>query len=85
MLPEWISEALELVDSYGESLMSESYWQDVIKTAARSDVQKVCFDKVFLPWLQHDNFWLLKPNDPEGRSVNRRGNLMKKIPCEGYD
>lgn len=85
MLPEWITEAAELVDRYGESLMSEGYWVEVIRTASRSDIQKVCFDKVFLPWLQHDNFWLLKPNDPEGRSVNRRGILAKKIPCEGFD
>jgi len=83
--PEWISEAVELVDSYGESLMSARDWAFVIDAAKRSPVQKVCFEKVFLPWLLHDNFWLLKPNDPEGRSINRQGTLIRRSPAEGFE
>ena len=85
MIPEWISKAVTLIDSYGESLMPERHWADVLRGASRNLTQRVCFEKVFLPWLSHDNFWLLKPNDPEGRSVNRRGKLLKKTPCEGFD
>jgi hypothetical protein len=85
MLPEWVTEAQELIDSFGEFLMSEDDWNQMLRLALASPVQESCFNKVFLPWLQHDSFWLLKPNDPDGRSVNRRGELLRKSPAEGFD
>lgn len=85
MLPEWLTDAQELIDSFGETLMKEEDWVSLLRAAVKSKVQETCFKKVYLPWLRHDNFWLLKPDDPEGRSVNRRGTLVRKTPCEGFD
>lgn len=85
MLPEWLTDAQELIDSFGETLMTEEDWVSLLRAAVKSKVQETCFKKVYLPWLSHDNFWLLKPDDPDGRSVNRRGTLVRKSPCEGFD
>jgi len=79
----WLSEAEELADQYGE-LLPDINWEELLEKAASKEAHRSWFQKVYLPWLQNDNFWLLDTSDTEGHSINRVGTKEKKIPSCGF-
>jgi hypothetical protein len=78
----WLSEAEELVVQYGE-LLSDVDWEQLLEKAASKEAHRSWFQKMYLPWLQQDNFWLLDTSCPDGMSINRQGVTEKKYPSCG--
>ena len=79
----WLSEAEELVDTYGE-ILSEVDWPALLEKAASKEAHRSWFEKMYLPWLKNDNFWLLDTGDEQARSVNRLGTHERKFPSCGF-
>ena len=79
----WLCEAEELVEQYGDALPDVN-WEELLEKAASKEAHRSWFQKVYLPWLQNENFWLLDTADPEGNSINREGIKQKKIPSCGF-
>jgi len=79
---EWLVEAEDLVESYGSGLGVP--WELFLEKAATKQAHRAWFQKVYLPWLQNDNYWLLDVDCPEGYSVNRQGYKKKLIPSCGF-
>ncbi len=81
----WLAEAEELVETYGHIL--DINWDNLLEKAASKQQHRAWFQKVYLPWLRNDNYYLLEPeddDDTEQLSVNRLGNRRKLIPSCGF-
>ena len=79
---EWLVEAEELIEAFGEVLGIN--WEALLEKAATKEHHRAWFQKVYLPWLQNDNFWLKDPNCASGTSVTRQGLRDKKFPSCGF-
>jgi len=81
----WLAEAEELVETYGHIL--DINWDNLLEKAASKQQHRAWFQKVYLPWLRNDNYYLLEPeddDDTEQLSINRLGNRRKLIPSCGF-
>jgi len=81
----WLAEAEELVETYGHIL--DIGWDNLLEKAASKQQHRAWFQKVYLPWLRNDNYYLLEPEDDESTeqlSINRLGNRIKIIPSCGF-
>ena len=81
----WLAEAEELVETYGHIL--DINWDNLLEKAASKQQHRAWFQKVYLPWLRNDNYYLLEPEDEECEeqlSVNRLGDRRKLIPSCGF-
>jgi hypothetical protein len=81
----WLAEAEELVETYGHIL--DINWDNLLEKAASKQQHRAWFQKVYLPWLRNDNYYLLEPEDDESTeqlSINRLGNRIKIIPSCGF-
>ena len=81
----WLAEAEELVETYGHIL--DINWDNLLEKAASKQQHRAWFQKVYLPWLRNDNYYLLEPEDDEPTeqlSINRLGNRRKMIPSCGF-
>jgi hypothetical protein len=81
----WLAEAEELVETYGHIL--DINWEYLLEKAASKQQHRAWFQKVYLPWLRNDNYYLLEPEDEECEeqlSINRLGNRRKLIPSCGF-
>jgi DNA invertase Pin-like site-specific DNA recombinase len=67
----WEGYYWELVEEYGHWLLDYKDWNDMKYMCLDSEDQQRMFTKVFLPWLENDNFLLQKPNTDH--LVNRKG------------
>jgi len=79
---EWLVEAEDLVESYGSELGVP--WELFLEKAATKQAHRAWFQKVYLPWLKNDDYWLLDVDDESGHSVNRKGHKKKLIPSCGF-
>ena len=79
---EWLVEAEELIEAFGEVLGIN--WEVLLEKAATKQQHRAWFQKVYLPWLQNDNFWLKDPDCASGTSVTRQGLRDKKFPSCGF-
>lgn len=79
---EWLVEAEDLIESYGSELPVP--WGVFLEKAATKQAHRAWFQKVYLPWLKNDNYWLLDVDDESGQSVNRQGYKKKLIPSCGF-
>ena len=80
----WLAEAEELVETYGHIL--DINWDNLLEKAASKQQHRAWFQKVYLPWLRNDNYYLLEPEDDEDTeqlSINRLGDRRKLIPSCG--
>jgi DNA invertase Pin-like site-specific DNA recombinase len=68
---EWARYYQELINEYGDHLMAREFWDETRDICFDSEGQQTMFLKVFLPWLENDNFLLQKPNTDH--LVNRKG------------
>ena len=81
----WLAEAEELVETYGHIL--DINWDNLLEKAASKQQHRAWFQKVYLPWLRNDNYYLLEPEDDEDTeqlSINRLGDRRKLIPSCGF-
>jgi hypothetical protein len=81
----WLAEAEELVETYGHLL--DIGWDSLLEKAASKQQHRAWFQKVYLPWLRNDNYYLLEPEgeeETEQLSINRLGNRRKMIPSCGF-
>ena len=81
----WLAEAEELIETYGHIL--DINWDNLLEKAASKQQHRAWFQKVYLPWLRNDNYYLLEPegeDDTEQLSINRLGNRRKLIPSCGF-
>ena len=81
----WLAEAEELVETYGHIL--DINWDNLLEKAASKQQHRAWFQKVYLPWLRNDNYYLLEPEDDEDieqLSINRLGDRRKLIPSCGF-
>jgi DNA invertase Pin-like site-specific DNA recombinase len=67
----WAGYYWELVEEYGDHLMAREFWEETRDICLDNEHQQQMFTKVFLPWLENDNFLLQKPNTDH--LVNRKG------------
>jgi DNA invertase Pin-like site-specific DNA recombinase len=67
----WAGYYWELVEEYGDNLMAREFWEETRDICLDNEHQQRMFLKVFLPWLENDNFLLQKPNTDH--LVNRKG------------
>ena len=67
----WDGYYWELVEEYGDNLMDREFWEEMKYVCIDVESQQRMFTKVFLPWLENDNFLLQKPNTET--LVNRKG------------
>jgi len=79
---EWLVEAEELIEAFGEVLGIN--WEGLLEKAATKEHHRSWFQKVYLPWLQNDNFWLKDPDCADGTSVTRQGQRDTKFPSCGF-
>tara|TARA_B100000700_G_scaffold329882_1_gene453446 strand:+ start:2057 stop:2569 length:513 start_codon:yes stop_codon:yes gene_type:complete len=79
---QWLVEAEELIESYGEALPVN--WPALLEKASTKEHHRAWFQKIYLPWLQNDDYWLRDPDCPEGKSVNRKGIKEHKFPSCGF-
>lgn len=79
---EWLVEAEELIEAFGEVLGIN--WEGLLEKAATKEHHRSWFQKVYLPWLQNDNFWLKDPDCADGTSVTRKGQRDTKFPSCGF-
>ena len=68
---KWDSYYSELIEEYGHNLLSENFWEEIKEICIESEHQRTAFKKIYLPWLENDNFMLQKPNTDH--LVNRNG------------
>ena len=78
----WLVEAEELIESFGKALPVN--WEALLEKASTKEHHRAWFQKVYLPWLQNDNFWLKDPDCASGTSVTRQGLRDKKFPSCGF-
>ncbi len=81
----WLAEAEELVETYGHIL--DIGWDNLLEKAASKQQHRAWFQKIYLPWLRHDNYYLLEPegeDDTQRLSINRLGDRRKMIPSCGF-
>jgi len=72
---KWDSYYSELIEEYGHHLLSENFWEEIKEICIESETQRTAFEKIYLPWLENDNFILQKPNTDH--LINRKGETFE--------
>lgn len=72
---KWDSYYSELIEEYGHHLLSETFWEQIKEICIESEHQRTAFKKIYLPWLENDNFMLQKPNTDT--LCNRKGETFE--------